>query len=118
MEEAKNLLANTDIKTSSEETSNENLNHNNDIKTSSDEETSEENLNHKTDIKPKKRSIEEGKSQLIIIKQRVYGEPHLKLWFPDDLEDINNENKSKEELESIADKIFKWNIYKCKYRDA
>ena len=114
----KDFNRNTDIKTSVEATSQENLNHNNDIKTSSDEETSEEIINHNTDIKPKKRSIEEGKSQLIIIKQRVYGEPHLKLWFPDDLEDINNENKSKEELESIADKIFKWNIYKCNYRDA
>ena len=117
----KDFNRNTDIKTSSEETSNENLNHNNDIKTSSDEETSEEIINHNTDIKPPKPLkplIQRGKEQLIIIKQRVYGEPQHKLWYHTFFDDINNENKSKEELEDIADKILKWNIYKCNYRDA
>ncbi len=114
----KDFNRNTDIKTSSEETSNENLNHNNDIKTSSDEETSEEIINHNTDIKPPKPLIERGKGQLNTIKYVISQERAKKLWYPDDFEDINNENKSKEELEDIADKILKWNIYKCNYRDA
>ena len=116
----KDFNRNTDIKTSVDETSNENLNHNNceALKTSSNEETSQENLNHNTDIKPPKPLIERGKGQLHTIQYVISQERLKKLWYPDEFEDINNENLSKEELENIADKIFKWSIYNCKYRDA
>ena len=117
----KDFNRNTDIKTSVSNTPDENLNHNTDIKTSSDEETSEENINHNTDIKPPKPLkplIERGKGQLGIIKLHISNNPLLKLWYHDFFEDINNENLSKEELENIAEKILKWNIYKCNYRDA
>ena len=117
----KDFNRNTDIKTSVEATSQENLNHNNDIKTSSDEETCEEIINHNTDIKPPKPLkplIQRGKEQLGLIQYHISQNPRLNLYHPEEFKDINNENLSKEELESIAEKILKWNIYKNKYRDA
>jgi hypothetical protein len=93
-----------DIKTPPEDAPNKNINHNNDIKT--------------PETKPEKSLIQKGKEQLNTIQWIISQERLKKLTYPDEFNNINNENLSKEELKIIAEKILKWNIYKNKYRDA